>query len=290
MHWAPSVAVSISASTEGGLELAGKVREEARVLPVGHARQQDALEVREDLLERLAMSGRRRGQLRRDRARPHLRPHRMALDSCEIIRHPVDQRVAVAAKLLQVHGVPPKRRGRSRSWLPCLAREMSSMDEKPQSPRIGHLSSGRLEVEGQGAFKDAKLCPGGAREWDWRESGTRHVPGIQPADVLELLEHGAEVVVLAKGALERLQSVPNPGAAEEPRDPGPRSADRGGGQALQRARGQSPGRRAGPFDVLSARAPAPSGSSADGVRAVEARFARADRRKGAAQRRRWPRG
>ena len=42
------------------------------------------------------------------------------------------------------------------------------MDEKPQSPRIGHLSWGRLEVEGQGAFKDAKLYPGGAREWDWR--------------------------------------------------------------------------------------------------------------------------
>jgi hypothetical protein len=85
---------------------------------------------------------------------------------------------------------------------------MSSMDENPQSPRIGHLSWGRLEVEGQGAFKDAKLYPGGAREWDWRETGTRHVPGIQPADVLELLEHGAEVVVLAKGVHERLQICP----------------------------------------------------------------------------------
>lgn len=82
------------------------------------------------------------------------------------------------------------------------------MDEKSQSPRINHVSWGRLEVEGRGAFKDAKLYPGGAREWDWRETGTRHVPGIQAADVEELLEHGAEVVVLSKGVLERLQVCP----------------------------------------------------------------------------------
>ena len=82
------------------------------------------------------------------------------------------------------------------------------MDQKSQSPRISHVGWGRLEVAGRGAFKDAKLYPGGAREWDWRETGTRHVPGIQPADLAELLEHGAEVVVLAKGVLERLQVCP----------------------------------------------------------------------------------
>jgi hypothetical protein len=82
------------------------------------------------------------------------------------------------------------------------------MNEEPRSPRISHVAWGRLEVAGQGAFKDAKLYPGGAREWDWRETGTRHVPGIQPADVAELLEHGAEVVVLSKGVLERLQVCP----------------------------------------------------------------------------------
>jgi hypothetical protein len=82
------------------------------------------------------------------------------------------------------------------------------MDAKAQSPRIAHLSWGRLEVTGHGAFKDAKLYPGGAREWDWGESGTRHIPGIQPSDVSELLERGAEVVVLARGVDERLQVCP----------------------------------------------------------------------------------
>jgi hypothetical protein len=77
-----------------------------------------------------------------------------------------------------------------------------------RSPWILQLSWGRLEVEGLGTFKDAKLYPGGGREWDWRETGTRHVPGIQAADVPELLDHGAEVVVLSKGVLERLQVCP----------------------------------------------------------------------------------
>jgi hypothetical protein len=74
------------------------------------------------------------------------------------------------------------------------------------SPRITHVSWGRLETaEPSGSFKDAKLYPGGGRAWDWNETGTSHTPGIQPADVEELLEHGAEVVVLAKGMNERLQ-------------------------------------------------------------------------------------
>ncbi len=81
----------------------------------------------------------------------------------------------------------------------------------PPAPKITHMSWGRLEVETDGrpdAFKDAKCYPGGARAWDWNETGTRHAPGIQPADVEELLEHGAEVVVLSKGINERLQVCP----------------------------------------------------------------------------------
>ncbi|HEX9665683.1 MAG TPA: Mth938-like domain-containing protein [Thermodesulfobacteriota bacterium] len=83
------------------------------------------------------------------------------------------------------------------------------MDKKIASPLIRHLSWGRIEVEGLGGpFKDAKLFPGGAREWDWSETGTEHVPGIQPSDVEELIENGAEEVVLSKGMYERLQVSP----------------------------------------------------------------------------------
>lgn len=73
------------------------------------------------------------------------------------------------------------------------------------SPRILAARWGRLEIEGADEpLKDAKLWPGGARAWDWSETGTRHVPGVQPADVRELLEHGARHVVLSRGRLGRL--------------------------------------------------------------------------------------
>lgn len=82
------------------------------------------------------------------------------------------------------------------------------MDPKARSPRISQLSWGRLETEDGRSFKDAKLFPGGARAWDWRETGTHHAPGIQPADVAELIEHGAEAVVLTMGVWKRLQVCP----------------------------------------------------------------------------------
>jgi hypothetical protein len=73
------------------------------------------------------------------------------------------------------------------------------------SPRIKDVSWGRLEVEGRAEpYKDAKLFPGGSREWNWRETGTGQSPGIQPADVQELLDHGAKIIVLSRGMKECL--------------------------------------------------------------------------------------
>jgi hypothetical protein len=76
------------------------------------------------------------------------------------------------------------------------------------SPRIERLSWGHMRVAGLGEGKDFKLWPGGGRPWNWVESGTHHAPGILPADVEELLAHGAEVVVLSRGMLLRLQTDP----------------------------------------------------------------------------------
>jgi hypothetical protein len=63
-----------------------------------------------------------------------------------------------------------------------------------------------MTVESVGSGKDFKLWPGGGRPWDWTETGTHHVPGIQPADVEELLERGSDVVVLRQGVLMRLRT------------------------------------------------------------------------------------
>lgn len=82
------------------------------------------------------------------------------------------------------------------------------MTKPARSPRITHLSWGRMEVEGLGTGKDFKLYPGGGRTWDWNETGTRHVPGIQPTDVQELLDAGSAVVILSRGMDLVLQTCP----------------------------------------------------------------------------------
>ncbi|MDG4826417.1 MTH938/NDUFAF3 family protein [Asanoa sp. WMMD1127] len=71
---------------------------------------------------------------------------------------------------------------------------------------------GRMTVEGLPAGKDFVLYPGGGHEWDWATTGTRHEPGIQPADVEELLSRGATEVVLSRGMDLRLQVDPRTAA------------------------------------------------------------------------------
>lgn len=79
-------------------------------------------------------------------------------------------------------------------------------NDECMSPHIDRISWGRMEVAGIGAGKDFKLWPGGGREWDWSETNTHHVPGIQPTDVVELLDHGSRTIVLSRGMLLMLRT------------------------------------------------------------------------------------
>ena len=73
------------------------------------------------------------------------------------------------------------------------------------SPKITKLSWGKIEIDGNQIFKDVKLFPGGCRKWNWKETGTEHSPGIQYSDVQELLDNGADAVILSRGVLGRLK-------------------------------------------------------------------------------------
>ena len=75
-----------------------------------------------------------------------------------------------------------------------------------RSPRIDHIEWGVMRIEGLAEGKDFKLYPGGGRPWDWSETNTRHTPGIQPADVQELIDAGSRVVVLSRGFDQHLQT------------------------------------------------------------------------------------
>jgi hypothetical protein len=78
------------------------------------------------------------------------------------------------------------------------------VDVSETPPRVTSLSWGSIETE-DGSYRDAKCWPGGSRGWDWNETGTSHTPGIQVADVKEVVERGAETVILSRGQNRRLQ-------------------------------------------------------------------------------------
>ncbi len=72
---------------------------------------------------------------------------------------------------------------------------------------ITNFSWGQMEVKIGGQiyhFKDCKIWPGGARTWNWVETGTEHIPGIQPADIMAVLENDVNTMVLACGVFGRL--------------------------------------------------------------------------------------
>lgn len=86
------------------------------------------------------------------------------------------------------------------------------MRKAPPSPAIAALAWGRVDVDLAGQaqqYKDCRLWPGGAAAWDWGVTGTRHVPGIQIADIAPLLEHGVDVLVLTRGTKLVLQIAPD---------------------------------------------------------------------------------
>ena len=81
------------------------------------------------------------------------------------------------------------------------------MKKQIQSPSVTSLKWGEVKTSDGNTYKDVKLYPGGSREWDWNETGTRHSPGIQPADIQELLDNDAQILILSKGINERLQTT-----------------------------------------------------------------------------------
>jgi hypothetical protein len=81
----------------------------------------------------------------------------------------------------------------------------------PNTTLITHLAWGHMEVTINGhrsRFKDCKVWPGRAMEWDWKLTGTRHRPGIQPADIEEILEQNVEVMILSRGMECVLETCP----------------------------------------------------------------------------------
>ena len=87
----------------GGAGRNREVRHESRVVPVRHARHQDAVEVGDDGFEILGRVGRRVGQRVPDVARRHSREHGKPLGVLHEAGDPLDHGVAVLAELVGGH-------------------------------------------------------------------------------------------------------------------------------------------------------------------------------------------
>lgn len=78
------------------------------------------------------------------------------------------------------------------------------------SPEVIALKWGEIKVRHADdtvhTYKDAKIFPSGSKEWNWKLTGTEHVPGIQIADTQELLD--ADVFILSRGMDQILQVMP----------------------------------------------------------------------------------
>ncbi|XP_050568719.1 mth938 domain-containing protein isoform X3 [Cygnus atratus] len=96
--------------------------------------------------------------------------------------------------------------GRGSLLLPGGGRARLRFSVAMSSPEIASLSWGQMKVKGcSTTYKDCKVWPGGSRTWDWRETGTNHSPGVQPADLEEVVKKGAQTVVIGRGMSEALQ-------------------------------------------------------------------------------------
>lgn len=97
------------------------------------------------------------------------------------------------------------------SSLPHFASFNSGRMQRHAAASGGTCSWGKLIVYVNGVpqdFKDVKVWVGSqnaqATAWDWKKTGTQHVPGIQPADLDEFIDQVDEVI-LTRGVEHVLQ-------------------------------------------------------------------------------------
>ena len=90
-----------------------------------------------------------------------------------------------------------------------IVKELAKLSQAPQ-PIVKSLVWGACTVLDNGkeqVYKDCKLSPKGSTEWDWEKAGTRHVPGIQKADLEEFIDD-VDVVILSQGMHGVLRVAP----------------------------------------------------------------------------------
>ncbi len=80
---------------------------------------------------------------------------------------------------------------------------ISAQNFQAPMPLIKTLSWGEIVVEQNNEefrYRDCKIWPEVSKEWNWKETGTQHSPGIQIADLKEFIDK-VDIVILSRGTL-----------------------------------------------------------------------------------------
>ena len=67
--------------------------------------------------------------------------------------------------------------------------------------RFKYMKWGKIEVNNSNesfTYKDAKVWTTNSKDWNWKETGTKHNPGIQIADIEEFI-NDVDIVILTNG-------------------------------------------------------------------------------------------
>ena len=133
-----------------------EVRHEARMIPVREAGHEHAFEVAHDLLERLGIFRRLRRERIDDVARPHAREDRVLVGVFQVVRDPVDERVAVFTEIVGVQSTsafPPRPKGATMRKRP--ARRVPGA-KRPQSAPLAVATESRARCVTSSI--DQRLC------------------------------------------------------------------------------------------------------------------------------------
>ena len=148
MPSAPSPEAARSPSTELEGRVGREPAEVARVLNLGHARDDDVFEVGQHPAERFGLLRRPARQLPRHLTRSHLRLNRQLRDPGTVIRNPVDQLMTSCPELLRPHIASSLPRGhisRVPKRCPGAAPARSLKAPAPDATRRGAHARRRLE-------------------------------------------------------------------------------------------------------------------------------------------------
>ena len=76
-----------------------------------------------------------------------------------------------------------------------------SFNASALAPQIKNMKWGEIIISQNSAekiYRDARIFPTRSESWDWRKTGTAHNPGIQIADIEDIVSQ-SDIVILTRG-------------------------------------------------------------------------------------------